>query len=80
MQAALASDKDTSFVVTVLLDGFESSHCGTSSVSDTAKDRLIIHAGTTGKLRGAESECRCASLSNDEVAGLEELAQSLGLC
>jgi hypothetical protein len=79
VQTTLAGDKDTSFVVAALFDGFERSHCSAGSISDTAEDCLVVHAGTTRELRAAKSECRCACFSDDEVARLEELAQSLGL-
>ena len=48
VQAPFAGDKDTSFVVIVLLDGFERSHCGAGGVANTAKDCLVVHTGTAG--------------------------------
>jgi hypothetical protein len=57
VQAAFAGNKDTSLVIIVLSDGFERSYCSASGITNTAEDRLIIHAGAAGELRGAESEC-----------------------
>lgn len=57
VKAAFAGDKDTSLVMTILLNGFERSHCSASRIANRAEDGLIVHAGAAGEFRRAESEC-----------------------
>lgn len=80
VQATFTGDKNTPLVMVVLSNSFERSHCGASGISNRSEYRLVVHAGATGKLRAAKSECGCACFPDDKVAVLEELAQGLGSC
>ena len=57
VQAAFTSDKDASLVVIILPNGFECSYCSTACISNRSEYCLIVHAGATGELRAAKSEC-----------------------
>ena len=48
MEAAFASDEDTSFVMLALPDSLERSHCSSSSVAYATEYGLVVHAGTAG--------------------------------
>jgi hypothetical protein len=80
VQTTLTRDQDTSFVFARFLDGFESSKRSSGGIPNAAEDRLVVHAGAAGEFGAAEAEGGSAGFSDDEVAGFEELAESLVRC